>query len=155
MYNKLRVNETILLKPCLEQLEALDSAVHRNNPAMLAVNREIADTAEQSYKLQRLQAAGLLDMETCAAKHNALEAKLAQLRDQRRRLLQNEELDELISPIYQTVDIIHNGPERLEAFDEALFADLVDHIIIDSQTSIRFRLRGGIELREQIREVRR
>ena len=155
MYNKLCANEMILLQPVLEQLETLGNAAHRDNPAMLAVNREIADTAEQSYKLQRLQGAGLLDMETCAAKHNALEAKLAQLRDQRRRLLQNEELDELISPIYQTVDIIHNGPERLEAFDEALFAELVDHIIVESQTSIRFRLCGGVELREQIREVRR
>ena len=58
MYNKLRVNETILLKPALEQLETLGNTVHRDNPAMLAVNREIADTAEQSYKLQRLQAAG-------------------------------------------------------------------------------------------------
>ena len=155
MYNKLRTNATTLFKPALEQLEALDSAVHRDNPAMLAVNREIADTAEQSYKLQHLQAAGLLDMETCAAKHSALGGRLAQLREQRRRLLQNEELDELILPIRKTIDAIHDGPERLECFKETLFAELVDHIIVESQTSIRFHLRGGIELREQIREVRR
>ena len=69
MYNKLRVNETILLKPALEQLETLGNTVHRDNPAMLAVNREIADTAEQSYKLQRLQAAGLLEIADCMDKY--------------------------------------------------------------------------------------
>ena len=66
-----------------------------------------------------------------------------------------QELDELILPIRKTIDAIHDGPERLECFKETLFAELVDHIIVESQTSIRFRLRGGLELREQIREVRR
>lgn len=55
----------------------------------------------------------------------------------------------------QTADIIHNGPERLESFDEALFADLVEKITVDSQTRIRFRLYGGMELTEQLWEVGR
>ena len=40
-------------------------------------------------------------------------------------------------------------------FDEALFADLVEKITVESQTRIRFRLYGGIELAEQLREVGR
>ena len=55
----------------------------------------------------------------------------------------------------QTADIIHCGPERLDSFDEALFADLVKKITAESQTRIRFRLYGGIELTEQFREVGR
>ena len=55
----------------------------------------------------------------------------------------------------QTADMIHNGPERLEGFDESLFADLVEKIIAESKTRIRFRLCGGIELTEALREVGR
>ena len=36
-----------------------------------------------------------------------------------------------------------------------LFADLVEKIMAESTTRLRFRLYGGIELMEQIREVRR
>ena len=55
----------------------------------------------------------------------------------------------------QTTDLIHSGPERLERFDETMFADLVEKITVESMTRIRFRLYGGIELTEQIREVGR
>ena len=55
----------------------------------------------------------------------------------------------------QTAALIHDGPGRLEDFDEALFADLVEKIIAESQTRIRFRLYGGIELTETLREVGR
>ena len=54
----------------------------------------------------------------------------------------------------QTADTIH-GPDWLDHFDEALFTDLVEKITAESQTHLCFRLRGGIELTEQLREVSR
>ena len=62
---------------------------------------------------------------------------------------------EVIEALRQTANLIHNGPERLESFDEALFADLTEKIIVESQTRIRFRLYGGFELTESLREVGR
>ena len=64
-------------------------------------------------------------------------------------------LEEALDTFRQTVNKIHSGPDRLESFDEALFADLVKKITAESQTRIRFRLYGGIELTEQFREVGR
>ena len=55
----------------------------------------------------------------------------------------------------QMADTIHAGPDRLDTFDEILFTDLVEKITVESQTRLRFRLRGGIELTEQLREVSR
>ena len=54
----------------------------------------------------------------------------------------------------QTADTIRQGPERLEKFDEALFAELVEQIVA-SPTALRFRLYGGIEVTEQIGEDER
>lgn len=155
MYNKLRQNERLLLRPALQQLSDLNTALQRDDPAMLEVNRAIAEAAEQSHKISKLQASGLLDADACAAKLTAIDASLTQLRADRRRLLKNDDVQDTIDALRQTADIIRDGPERLEDFDEVLFDELVEKIVAESKTCIRFRLHGGIELREQLREVGR
>ena len=155
MYNKLKLHEGIILKPTLVQLRSLNDALQRGNPAMLEVNKAIAAASEQSYKVNILRSKGLLDEAACSAKLLDIEAKLAGLRRERRRLLKNEDIEEVMDTLRQTADIIHSGPKQLGSFDEALFADLVEKITAESQTCIRFRLYGGIELVEQLREVGR
>lgn len=61
----------------------------------------------------------------------------------------------MMEALCQTAGTIHNGPDRLDGFDESLFTDLVEKIIVEARTRIRFRLRGGIELTEQLREATR
>ena len=155
MYNKLKRNETVILKPALGQLDDLNVALQRDNPAMLAVNKAIADASEQSYNITTLQTRGLLDADVCTAKLRDINAKLAELRRERRRLLQNEDLEDVMETLRQTADAVHAGPDRLDGFDAILFTDLVEKITAESQTCLRFCLRGGIELAEQLREVSR
>ena len=155
MYNKLKLHEDIILKPALIQLRDLNDALQRGNPAMMAINKAIAEASEQSYNVSVLQSRGVLDASICAAKLQAIESKLTDLRRERRRLLKNEDLEEVMETLHQTANTIHAGPEKLEDFDEVLFADLVERITAESQTSIRFRLYGGIELTERLREVGR
>ena len=155
MYNKLRRHEGIILKPDLAQLDDLNDALQRGNPAMLAINKAIADASEQSYKISTLQTRGLLDADACTARLRDINVKLTELRRERWRLLKNEDIEEVIEALRQTADLIRNGPERLGSFDEVLFADLVEKIIAESKTCVRFRLYGGIELTEQLREAGR
>lgn len=155
MYNKLRLHEGIILQPALGQMEALETAVQRENPAMLEVNRAIAQATEQNYKISRLRSKGLLDADACAAKVAALEAQLTQLRVKRRRLLKNDDISEAAEALRQMVDTLHQGPERLVEFDAGLFADLVDRVVIDPNHTIRFKLKGGFEAAEQLREDER
>ena len=154
MYNKLKQNAGIVLLPALKQMEELRDALQRDDPAMLAVNRAIAQASEQSHRVSQLQAAGLLDADACAAKFNEINARLTQLRAERRRLLKNEDIDDAIDALQRTADLIQCGPERLEGFGEGLFHDLVERIVVESQTCVRFYLRGGLELTEQLRGVR-
>ena len=42
------------------------------------------------------------------------------------------------------------GQFMLESFDEELFCELIDKIIVESNTRIRFRLKNGLELPETI-----
>lgn len=154
MYNKLWLHEGIILQPALRQMEDLETAVQRENLAMLEINRAIAQATEQNHKISILQSKGLLDADACAAKLTALEAQLAQLRARRRRLLKNDDISEAAEALRQTVETIRQGPERLDEFDEGLFAELVERITATS-TGLRFRLNGGIELDEQLGEGRK
>ena len=70
--------------------------------------------------------------------------KLTQLRGERRWLSENEDA------IRKMTDVIKNGPEQMNTSDEDLFDSLVEKVIAESQTRIRFRLCGGLELAEQL-----
>lgn len=155
MYNKLKLHEGIVLQPVLNQLDDLNTALQRDNPAMLEVNRAIAQATEQSYNISKLRAGGLLDADACAAKLTAISAQLTQLRAKRRRILQNDDIEETVETIRQTVEMVRNGPDILESFDETMFASLIERIIVDSRSGVRFRLKGGIELAEQLGEAAR
>lgn len=117
---------------------------------MLAVNQAIAEAAEQSYKVSVLQSRGLLDADACTSKLQEINANLTQLRRERRRLMKNEDIEETLEALQGTVNVVHNGPERLERFDESLFTELVDKIIAESKNRVCFHLHGGIELTEAL-----
>ena len=55
-----------------------------------------------------------------------------------------------VEPQDTTVDILARGPEMLHDFDGELFGQLIDKVIIESNASLRFRLKNGLELRESI-----
>ena len=150
MYRKLRTHDGIVLSPVLRQMDTLSDALHRGNPAMLAVNTAIATASEQSYHLTKLHTAGLLDKAALSAKQAELNAKLTELRRERRKLLCNEDIDEQVDAIRLTIDTIRNGPETLSSFDEALFTKLVERIVVDTQGTIRFQLYGGFEFQETL-----
>ena len=150
MYRKLRTHDGIVLAPVLKQMDALSDALHRGNPAMLAVNTAIAAASEQSYHLTKLHTAGLLDETALSTKQAELNAKLTELRRERRKLLYNEDIDEQVDAIRQTIDTIRNGPDTLSSFDEILFTKLVERIVVDTQSTIRFQLYGGFEFQETL-----
>lgn len=149
MYHRLKSNADIILAPALRQLNTLDTILRQNHPQVLAINRAIAEATEESHKISTLRANGLLDADICAARMNAISARLAQLRGERRRLTENEAIDETIDALRNVEQMLLNGPERLDGFDEELFEHLVEKIIAESQNRIRFRLYGGLELTEQ------
>ena len=100
--------------------------MRQNHPQVLAINRAIAEATEESHKISTLRANGLLDADICAARMNAISARLAQLRGERRRLTENEAIDETMDALRKVEQTLLNGPERLDGFDEELFERLVE-----------------------------
>lgn len=53
------------------------------------------------------------------------------------------------------MDALEDGPDFFDSFDAELFDALVEKIIVDSNECLRFRLKNGLELTEQIERTRR
>ena len=53
------------------------------------------------------------------------------------------------------MDALTGGPDFLDRFDAELFDALVERIIVDSNERLRFRLKNGLELTEQIERTKR
>lgn len=45
---------------------------------------------------------------------------------------------------------ILDSPDQLDTFDDDLFESLVEKIVAESQTMLRFHLYGGLELTERL-----
>ena len=145
----------IILTPAVDQLNALNIILQQKSSKMLEINRGIAEAMEERHKVNLLRANGLLDADACATRMNIINAKITQLRGERRKSAENEALGETIEAIRKVINVIQSGPEHLSTFDEGLFNSLVEKIVAESQLCVRFHLYGGLELTERLEEPTR
>ena len=86
--------------------------------------------------------------------NNKLSEQLRRLKQEKARLLDTDS-DDLADRTRDLMDALEDGPDFLDGFDAELFDALVDKIIVDSNERLRFRLKNGLELLEQIERTRR
>ena len=119
------------------------------SPAAVELNREISDILSQSHALTLLNRQGLVDPDIFISKSNQLAEQLRNARGQKEKL-RDMEYDQSIDTTQQLQETLLTGPEILDTFDGELFCELIDRIIMQSNTKIRFRLKNGLELPESI-----
>ena len=95
---------------------------------------------------------GLVDPDIFISKSNQLAEQLRNAKQQKEKILQQEDRS-ILDSTEQLLETIEAGPEVLEAFDEELFCELIDKIIVESNVRIRFRLKNGLELPETIERM--
>lgn len=148
MYFKLKNHPEVLVG----LLKNLISARNRQmlwSPAVMELNKEISDILSQSHSLSLLKKQGAVDSDVFISMSNQLAEQLRSAK-QRKQKLQNQEEDQTIAQTECLIETLAAGPEFLDTFDEELFCELIDKIIVDSNTKIRFRLKNGLELPESI-----
>ena len=119
---------------------------------IVELNQKISDISSQSHKLSTLNRRGMVDPDIFISKSNQLAEQLRNAKQQKERLLQQEDRS-ILDSTEQLLETIEAGPEVLEAFDEELFCELIDKIIVESNVRIRFRLKNGLELPETIERM--
>ena len=121
---------------------------------VISLNKKISDILSQVQFLTQLQQAGGVDPDTFISSNNKLSEQLRRLKQEKARLLDTGS-DDLADRTRDLMDALEDGPDFLDGFDAELFDALVDKIIVDSNERLRFRLKNGLELLEQIERTRR
>ena len=121
---------------------------------VISLNKKISDTLSQVQFLTQLQQAGGVDPDTFISSNNKLNEQLRRLKQEKARLLDTDS-DDLVDRTRDLMDVLEDGPDFLDSFDAELFDALVEKIIVDSNERLRFRLKNGLELTEQIERTKR
>ena len=121
---------------------------------VISLNKKISDILSQVQFLTQLQQAGGVDPDTFISSNNKLNEQLRRLKQEKARLLDTDS-DDLVDRTRDLMDVLEDGPDFLDSFDAELFEALVEKIIVDSNERLRFRLKNGLELLEQIERTRR
>lgn len=153
MYHKLKDEGGLLLEMC-QMLQTINERQYLWSPEIIGLNKKIADLRSQNHTLAVLKQQGLVDPDIFISQSNALAEQLRSLKLQKERLMASDE-DDTIEQTRSIIEVLENGPDFLEAFDEELFSELIDKIIVDSNEQLRFCLKNGLELREKIERTRR
>ena len=150
LYNKLKLNMKVILHPIVTQLIALKNSLAAQNNDFAGMDEKILLINDQLAIIAQLRQRGLMDEETFLSKSNELNHSLNSLRSKRRLFLNNNEADKAIKDIKKLIGILDRGPDKLNKFDENIFETIVVEITADETETIRFKLIGGLVIKEKI-----
>ena len=153
MYYKLKHHGGPIFTQMLSNLQKIRYARMLWSEDVISLNKKISDTLSQVQFLTQLQQTGGVDPDTFISSNNKLSEQLRRLKQEKARLLDTDS-DDLADRTRDLMDALEDGPDFLDGFDAELFDALVDKIIVDSNERLRFRLKNGLELTEQIERTK-
>lgn len=149
MADKLQDNRKGLLGTLIHQIETMQSKTSDVQKKVRQIDKQLADLSAQNLVITRLHTGGILTAAEYSAQTAEINNKIAELRIERRKKLAEDEDDEWLDEI-KTLNEILEIHVITGAFDEDLFGQIVESIMVDDNSKITFRLIGGIELTEKI-----
>ena len=154
LYYKLKHHGNPIFAQMLSNLQKVRYSRMLWSEDVISLNKKISDVLSQVQFLTQLQQAGGVDPDTFISSNNKLSEQLRRLKQEKARLLDTDS-DDLADRTHDLMDVLEDGPDFLDSFDAELFDALVEKIIVDSNERLRFRLKNGLELLEQIEGTRR
>ena len=154
LYYKLKHHSGPIFTQMLSNLQKIRYSRMLWSEDVISLNKKISDILSQVQFLTQLQQAGGVDPDTFISSNNKLSEQLRRLKQEKARLLDTDS-DDLADRTRDLMDALEDGPDFLDRFDAELFDALVEKIIVDSNERLRFRLKNGLELTEQIERTKR
>jgi len=149
LYYNLKHQGSHILPDLIANLQSIRERKFLWSVDVIELNRQIAELTSQNQLLTTLKGSGCVDPDIFISKSNKLTEQLRAAKQAKSRIL-NQDGDDTIPGTQELLTILKRGPETLHDFDGELFGQLIDKVIIESNTSLRFRLKNGLELREGI-----
>jgi hypothetical protein len=148
MMNKLIFGHKFILRPLLNDLRSQNNA--DNFLRIEELESKIENNMEQSQMLTGLMARGYLEPSLYTKEKNALETEISRLLAEKEKLTHsaNSNLAKI-----EEVDILlkfASKSKMLTTYEDELFENYVDRIIVYSRLEIGFELKCGITLKERL-----
>ena len=121
---------------------------------IVEINKQISDIASQERLLTQLKQQGSVNPDIFISRSNLLAERRRELKLQKERILRSEE-DHTIQQTQDMLDVLESGPDWPDTFDEQLFSDLVEKIVVINNEKLCFRLLNGLEVTEKIERTQR
>ena len=154
VYYNLKHYGTNILTQLISDLYAARTGSLLWSENIVEINKQISDIASQERLLAQLKQQGVVDPDIFISRSNQLAERRRELKLQKERILRSEE-DHTIQQTQDLLDLLESGPDWLDDFDEQLFSDMVEKIVVVDNETLRFRLLNGLEVTEKIERTRR
>ena len=151
MVYKLKANRETLLEKLIQRLEYLQSRTSENIERIRQIDKEIADLSAKNLVVTRLHTSGVLGTAEFTAQTSEIGNKITELRIERRKKLTEDENDMLLDAL-KTLNETIKEYEPNGQFDEGLFKQIVEKILVDDSSRLTFHLIGGLTLTEEIKK---
>ena len=154
LYFKLKRHGESVLTQLITDLRTARNGSLLWSEGVVELNKQITDIAGQERLLLLLKQQGAVDPDLFLSRSDQLAEQRRTAKLKKERLLRSEE-DHTIQRTQDLLDYLRSGPDTLSFFDEALFSELVEKIIVTDNETLRFRLINGLELTETIERTKR
>jgi DNA invertase Pin-like site-specific DNA recombinase len=152
--NKLITSREAILPPLIAGLERMQSRVSRTGNKVYEIDKQIAALNAKIHAFAKHRSGGLMDAADFAAQTGAVNREIETLRAERRKLLAEDETDELIDELRRLNSLLAQTELQIK-FDSELFGQMVAGITAVSHSELCFKLHGGLELTETIDRTER
>ncbi len=147
MWNKLVGNAAEILSPLLESLKNIRTD-EQQEEQIREYNNKIMELSKQSHILSRAVSKGYLDTAVFIERQNALTLEIEAVKKQRNQLLEDTGFEREIRQTEGLLELIRRQPQIQEEYDEALFLQTVEQVVVHKKDAVTFRLKNGLELTE-------
>lgn len=151
MVLKLTDNPKYILEDFIHQIETMQSKTNENQEKIQQIDKEIADFATQNLVITKLHNKGVLNASEYALQTSEIGNKISCLRSQRKKIISENADDYQLDELKTLNKTIKEHIPTLE-FDKVLFEQIIESITVESNEELTFKLIGGIELTEAIKE---
>ena len=154
LYYRLKHYGIDVLTQLISDLYAVRSGSLLWSENIVEINKQISDIASQERLLTQLKQQGSVDPDIFISRGNLLAERRRELKLQKERILRSEE-DHTIQQTQDMLDVLESGPDWLDDFDEQIFSDLIEKIVVINNEKLCFRLLNGLEVTEKIERTQR
>ena len=151
MSYKLKDNQYILIDSLIHQMEQVMDKFNQCIDSISKTDKQIAQLCAQKHVLTKLKNNGVLSSTDYAMQASEIENMIAEHRADRKKLLSEDQENELMDEIKLLKTIIESSKPS-PGFDADLFVKMVKKVYVIDNSTIKFKLLGDIEFTETIDE---